>query len=365
MIPRLDDLDALDPENVERYVRSAGWTEQSRAPHASVWTLGVADDELELLVPLDASFRDYRSRLWDGICTLALAEDREPGAILSDISAVAVDTQHFRLLPDLPSGSIGLIEGSTALYGVRKLMFAAAHFATTGQPALVQPTQLAPEAIRFVQTTRLVAPSAGSFVLSVQVPVVAPMSAPDEGTLPFNRHVVLQLHRAISATHRAAGEALRTGGVEPFARLAPEGVSADLCDAVAMIGRQQAFDLRFAWAQVLPAAVTLPRFRFDRHLVDVIRDAARKLPRFVAERDVQLIVQVVQLDRIDRGFGRVTLRLRAPAGLLRVGARLTANLSPALYEQAVEAHRASRQLRVSGQLRGNHMSTVQSVVLLD
>ncbi|MEU8300869.1 hypothetical protein AB0C04_26730 [Micromonospora sp. NPDC048909] len=375
MTLQYSDLDAVEPTKVAQYLRAAGWVERQRGLHAVVWTFGEGDEELEVLLPLDPSFRDYRARLFDMLQVLSLAEERDPQAVVADIGALTVDTQHFRLLPSLPSGSIALLHVTDAIRGVRDLMYAAAHFAFDGRPMLVQPRKRPQGVHRFVRDVRLVAPTAGSFVLTAQIPLeqahrerfprqhgrTEPVARQDAMS---NRQVALQLHQAVRATHRAAGEALRDGSVEPFAARAGEGVSSNLCEAVGLIGRMQPFELRFSWAQSAPLTVQTPRLRFDNHLVEAIDAAAKELPGFAEAEQVELVGQVVQLNRTERGTGQVTLM-----GVLRAGAReehgvrLSATLSLDQYDIAVRAHRTQQEVLAAGQLLHNRLYPVQSFTL--
>jgi hypothetical protein len=357
--PDQADLDAVTPADVARYLAGTGWSQQQRAPHLSVWT--TADDEFEVLLPLNAEFRDYHARLRDAVQTIALSEERTVREVMADVAATTVDTQHFRLLPNLPSGTIALIDIVDVARGVRDLMYAAAHAAVLDTPTLVQPRPRPPQVNTFVRGVRLAAPTAGSFVLSAQVPVVG-----DTEPFPFNRRAVLQLHQAIQATHDAASEAVRRDSIAPFADRAENGISANLCEAVALIGRTQPFDLRFAWAGAIPVSQEIPRFSFDRRLIDTVAAAAKELPRLAAESEVVLTARVIRLDRIDQGYGRATLRggVERPPGYV-ADVSVTATLPPNLYDRAVVAHRERRRIRVVGHLRGTEMSRVTDLEIID
>jgi hypothetical protein len=357
--PNLAGLDGVTPADVARYLAATGWSERQRARHMSVWT--TAENGFELLLPFDAEFRDYNARLRDAVHTIALAEERAARDVLADMAATTVDTQHFRLRPDLPSGTIALVDIVDVVRGVRDLMYAAAHATTVDGPMLIQPRPRPPQVNAFVRGVRVVAPAAGSFVLSAQVPIRG-----DPGSLPFNRRVVLRMHQAIGATHAAAVEAVRRDSVEPFVEHAEDGVSANLCEAVALIGRTQQFDLRFAWARSMPLNRDAPQFSFDQPLIGAVRVAARELPRLAAESEVVITARVIRLDRIDQGHGRATLRGRMehrPGYVADVS--IAAVLPPELYDRAVVAHREQRQIKVVGQLRGTELSRVTSLEIVD
>ncbi|QSB16868.1 hypothetical protein JQS43_11620 [Natronosporangium hydrolyticum] len=368
------DLDALTPAEVETYLASAGWVEQQRAPHAVLWTTGEGDDEVELLLPLNPAYRDYSARLRETVRTIALAEERDAREVLADLTATTVDTQRFRLLPDLPSGSIPLVDIVDVTRGVRDLMFTAAHATVIDTPMVVQPRPRPQEANRFVRGVRLVAPTPGSFVLSVHIPLDRQrepgrpprQTSPDSSPLPLSRRVALKLHQAVAATCVAADEAAGRDSLLPFTDRAADGVSADLCEAISLVGRGQPFDLQFAWAQALPTRLGGNGFAFDRRRIDIIKAAATDLPSMAADSDAVVVARVVRLDRTVQATGTVTLRgaLEGRTGP-RSEVRLTASLPSHFYDTAVVAHRSRRRVRVVGSLRGRELHAVTAVHLLD
>jgi hypothetical protein len=373
------DVAGLDPVDIERYLSASGWSVQQRTDDMAVWVGGEDSEGFELLVPLNPAFGDYHARLLDTVETLALAEDRLPTEVVADLLATTVDTQHFRLLPSLPSGTILLVHVTDAIRGIRDLMYAAAHSAVVGRPMLVQPRQRPPEVHQFVRSVRLAAPAPGSFVLSAQVPLrpepgsaLPRQTSPSgrsnvEDPAPFNRRIALRLHEAVRATHRAAGEAIRTDSLSPFTDQAEAGVSANLCAAISLVGKDQPFDLRFSWAPSQPLTVGGPLVTFDRPILSVIGTAASELPRMVAEgEDVELVARVIELHRVDPNPGSATIRgaLRRPSGYVE-DVRLTATLPADLYDVAVQAHRTRRQIRIAGRLRGNDLDQVRSLTIHD
>ncbi|WP_238015558.1 hypothetical protein KZZ52_01740 [Dactylosporangium sp. AC04546] len=347
--------DTVTPAELTRYLAGNGWVERHQAPHLTVWS--TVDDGFEVLLPLDSAFRDYKARLHDALQTIALAEERATDEVLADVTATTVDKQHFRLLPDSPSGTIRLVDIVDVARGVRDLMYTAAHATVLDAPALVQPRPRPSRVHTFVRSVLLVAPAPGSFVLSAHVPVVSET----ERSL-FNRRVVVQLHRAIHALHTAAGEAARRYSISPFLERTSEGLSANLCEAVGLIGQTQPFDLRFSWAGSAPPSQAASHFSFDRRLVRVVQTAARDLPRQATEIEVIFTGQVVQLDRGAQGDGRATLRGTVGTGPGKSGdLTVTAVLSPQLYDRAVVAHRQRRHVRVAGTLHGGDMSNVTNL----
>lgn len=361
------DVSHLPPVDLARYLAATGWLEDYHEPDVSVWTVGAGENGFEVLVPFNDGFRDYEVRLREALRTVALAEDRHPETVLADVLSVAVDSQHFRLLPATPVGTLPLAAIIDVARGVRDLMYAAAHSATIDEPLLVQPRTRPPEVHRFVRAVRVAAPTAGSFVFTAQVPLLADtgssMGLPPE--VPFHRRVVLKLHGAAGAVHAAAGEAVGRDSVQPFAERAADGVSADLCAAVGLIGAAQPFELRFAWAQSAPLTLDTAQYSFDRPRLDAIRRAAQELPRLAEQGEVVVVGRVIRLERLGAEGGTVTLRgglERTPGYVSDVN--LTAALPADLYALAVQAHQDRRRIRVTGHLRGNELERVRLLEII-
>lgn len=183
--------------------------------------------------------------------------------------------------------------------------------------------------------------------------------------MPFNRRVVRQLYEATSAAHAAAVDAVRDDSMDPFVERAARGVSANLCDAIALVGKDQPFELRFAWAMSVPARVDIATFSFEESLIRVIQEAARELPRLAAEVEAVFTGRVEGLDR-SQGEGQATLRGRTER---QSGStpdiRVTATLLPEHYYRAVVAHRGRLRIRVTGVLRGTELVRVTALEFVD
>jgi hypothetical protein len=335
----------LAPETVRSYLLSTGWRPHPEQEERALWTLVADDHEFELLLP-DRRFRDYPLRVFDVLHTLAVVEDRGFEAVLAELSATDLDTMTFRLLPGGPPGTVPLLNGADALAGVRELVLASTYAAMLGRPLLVQGRR--PAKVRqFAKQVRLGTPQAGSWLIAAQLrlPAASPTTGPPELS---PRQVSLQAHSAVGAAQRAAGEARRGDPLEPFQRRAEEGVSANVCDALAKLGRDEtAYEVRFGWASRHPPPQGARRFRFDPPVIAALREAADRL-RKLPDGRVEVAGTVTKLSRAEGDTGDVVITGEVHTERWAGEQDVKVRLRRELYDQAVQAHGLRRTVRLVG-----------------
>jgi len=353
---------ALTPETLSHYLSSTGWAPEQRLERATLWTRREDDGDFQVLVPGDRALRDYASRVSDFLTTVAAVEERPVRLLLDDLENGGADTLSFRLRPSGPSGTIPLFNAVDALAGVRELVVSSAYALTSAQPMLVQGRR--PEsALDFARTVRLGTPRAGSWAIAAQlvVPRVDADAAP-----PLARQVSLQMHRAVRACFAASGEALREFDLELFLRRTGEGVSSNICDALAKLGRDGVpYDVRFNWARELPSSVPARSFRFGTRRIEALRTAAEQLKVAVPDGEVTVEGQVSKLRRDIGEGGQATVRgpIHTVYGSSERSVRVM--LPDILYQRLVDAHGRRQQVRVTGTAVRGRIERVSRVEVLD
>lgn len=362
-----DAMAEIDPAGVVAYLRASGWCETGSYGRAAVWTRLVDGAEAEVLVPVSVELRDYLTRLAELVGTLSTVEHRPAAEVLQDLRSSRLDVQYIRMMPDGPSGSTPLHEGYLAIKGVHDLFLAAATSAVSSERPTVLPSQKPPQARGFLDQVRLGQTSRGSYVLRVETPLPPPGVEPPVSS----RGVLLHLYQATSAAH-AAARSSGNGDPTPFVERVGEGVSANLCEALADIGgqRRNAFDLRFAWAPASPLVdLDTPTVRFDRPAITALKAGAKYLRELPVTETATIVGRVVDLHRTptDR-LGRVQVEGVVEAGGQRYEDRVTMRLVSRDYDLAVAAHSTGRPLRVVGELRHTgrqfEISRVSSVEII-
>jgi hypothetical protein len=353
----------LAPETVRRYLLSTGWRPDPGQEERALWTLVTDDHEFEVLLP-DRRFRDYPLRVVDVLHTLAVVEDRAVDAVLAELSTTDLDTMTFRLLPGGPPGTVPLLNGADALAGVRELLLASTYATMLGRPLMVQGRRPA-EVRQFAQQVRLGAPREGSWIIAAQLRLPTGLAVVEEPT-PFPRQVSRQAHSAVGAALRAAGEALRGDPAEPFRRRAEEGVSANVCDALAKLGREEtAYEVRFGWAMGHPTPSGARRFRFDAPVIRALKEAAERL-RALPDGRAEVIGVVTKLTRAPRGdAGDVVITGEVQIGQWAAEQKVKVRLGRELYDRAVQAHQHQRAVRLTGVASRGRVETVFDMMIED
>ncbi|MGH3540436.1 MAG: hypothetical protein ACRDUW_27550 [Pseudonocardiaceae bacterium] len=343
------ELASIDLAGVVTYLRATGWRETGTYVRTVIWTRTVDGSDAEVLVPDSAELRDYAARLAELVSTLTAVEHRPAADVLQDLRSPTLDVQHIRMMPDGPSGSTPLHEGYLAVKGVHDLLLAAATSAVSTTRPTVLASQKPQLAKGFLDQVRLGQTGRGSYVLRVETPLPPPDIEPPVSS----REVLLHLYQATSAAHDAAARSSNSD-LTPFVERVGDGVSANLCDALADIGgqRRSSFDIRFTWAPALPLQLDTPAVQFDPPTIAALKAGAKFLRRLPVTEAATVIGRVVDLHRtpMDR-LGKVQVEGVVEKAGQRHEVRVTMRLAPRDYDLALSAHGAQHPLRVVGELR--------------
>ncbi len=362
-------VSALTPEELGRYLTSRGWRPRRQTRlGATIWTFGTGNRESQVLVPRDRELRDYLDRIWDVIGTLAAVEERSEQDVLRDLSQPYVDTQYFHTHPGTPSGTAPILSGIAALEGIRDLMEAAA-YSLVRRPAPVLPGGRRPaETTALVRNLRVGPTSPGSYVIAAQVPLTIP--APEarlfevEAEPPFERRVLLRLYQALRAAQSAASEVLlRTQDMDAFDAQVENGVSSNLCRALAKLGgpdsernqRPQQFEIDFSWAPGLADRPATVPVRFQPELIRILDQAADELGAVPPEGTAVITGTITKTDRDDPSRPKVqvrgTIRVETPEGPQERQRALWVTLAPEQFADLVPPLVATTErVRAAGQL---------------
>jgi hypothetical protein len=267
---------SLSPMDVAAYLRTHGWKETAKDSRSSQWTLRRDRGEIEVLLPHDRKLRDYRLRMGELLETLEIAEQRPRLQILADVAAVHFDVLHLRRVSDSSTDvSLTLDQGLALLRDSRSLLLAAASSAVHPKPHFRKP--FPEEANRFVEGLRIGPTEGGDALLSL----LAPLSAgpPEE---PFGRRVTRTLMQALAAIQVAAAECAASDSREAFDRAVGQGVSSNLCAALANLLEETGADLlevRVSWALSYSTRKdgTPRQVHLSRDLISVLRQAGQFL----------------------------------------------------------------------------------------
>lgn len=355
-------LASIVPRNIRVYLRMHGWEERRiadvRGREQSVWSLPSDAGVYEVLSPSSRAARDFPERVAELLRTLSIAEDRSELELARDLATLAFDIQYFHTQHAGPSGTAPLRDASDAFRAAHNVLSSAA--ATLDEPRLVLPSRRSPRTNEFMDKVLAGPTSEGSYVISIWVPI-PPRLTPDEDAIlfdiadePFERVATRHLNRALAAAQSAAREVVESDvGLDAFVNRAAEGLSANLCEALAEMAGEDSmsFDVRFSWALDRPVRGLASALAFHADTVPVLREAARELRALVPEEAVRIRGNVVRLHREGvLGPGDVTIAGLIVDDPLEKLRRVSVNLSEPDYQLAINAHETFAEVEISGSL---------------
>lgn len=352
---------AVDPSDLSSYLLSRGWHREGNWRGAGVWAL---ESYGRLLIPDRREFQDDGELLADAVRKLAGYEERPERDVLLDIAEPMVDAQFFRTHPDAPSGTTPLPSGFKAAQGIHELMKTAARTTEEG-------TQLLFEGHRsrhvemFLEKILLGSAAPGSYILTARVPVTVPAppqldlwsdeSASHSAGSLAGREVLSGLHRAVVAARDAAESvASGRGRIDAFDERVPDGISANLCQALADLGghaKNRPFEIGFAWARGLPGHEPTEPVSFTGPMARVLAQASDALERLAKSGHARIIgkVETLNMSPGESPKIRIVGEFRGEGGT-PVQRSLWVVVSVTDYNRAIEAQRASWSLDVEGSL---------------
>ncbi|MTL12686.1 hypothetical protein GL307_14110 [Nocardia seriolae] len=346
---------AIDPVALGGYLVSRAWERHGSWRGADVWQKA---GHARLLVPPRIEYPDDDELLWAAIRKLAEAEGRSTRELLLDIAEPAVDIPFFQLHPNSASGTIPLPAALKAIQGIHDALKVSAQTVEAG-PKLLYTGHRSKYVDQFLHDVRVGTTRPGSYIFDVRVPVAPagqltldwPMTSELSG-----RAVIIQLYQASKAVHSAATYSVQQlSGLGSFVEVTGEGVSANLCRAMAALGggaeQCRPFDIGFTWARVEATDLPTATLSFTQPMVRVVARAAALLEKVARSGGAAITGTVETLKRPDsvqiKGL-LVTESPSAEAGPDTAEGAAWVSLTPNKFQQAIEALRDNRSLRVRG-----------------
>ena len=346
-----DALSAVPPRALYAYIKAQGWRRVEPFGEAGdVYAL--EEDGPELLVPASSAFADYAPRISQIIEILSSLEERDGSAILRDLALADVDLVRVRVPEAMADGSIPIDRGVTLFQESRNLLLAAACSAT--RPQRLFRAGRVREAMDYLGTVRMGQTERGSFVISLLSPAPPELvgqvdffdNLPSE---PFPRRVTRTLASGLQAARRAVDLANRGRGIGVFEERVPEGISANLCDALGgLLGDEKELDVSISWALTRKPPGERLQMRFCNSDMAVLMEASRILKEHQDRPDERIDGYVTALARGESAHeGRATIK----AMVDEVMKSIRVDFKPDDYSRIAEAHDNRRVVSLEGDLK--------------
>jgi len=257
------------------------------------------------------TFADIQQRVADFIETLRVEEKRPVAEIVEDLATPNNDIVRARIL-GRGHETLPLEAGVSAFSLFRDALLAAACAAWSPR-GLYGPRKPQP-ALQFVRDARLGQTQRGSYVLMALSPVLPQLATPalfDTEDEPFSRRALRTLAAALQATLVGIRKAAATGRIDALASAVPQGVSANLCDALAGLNRlseNQGVEFSFSWAPARkPVDQTPSRLLLPEDATPYLEEAARIFRYTATLEEVEFFGVVHRLEDAGNATSKVTL----------------------------------------------------------
>ena len=351
--PDPETISSVTPRAIQAYLASHGWRHVDTFGDAGN-IYGLENVDQEILVPVTV-LGDYTRRISEILETLSYIEERDSRAILRDLSLTDFDLVRVRQPDAAADGSLAINAGVALITESRNLLLAAACATVRSQRAFR--AGRIREANEYLHTVRLGQTERGSFVVNLLLPIPPDLgygqadmdsgSPPD----PFERQVTRKLVSGLRATRDAVVAVNRGNDIRAFENEVHQGVSANLCDAIAGLldyGAPTSLDVSVSWAPVRVPTDERARIQFTTSDLTVLKEASRILKDRQEYLDERVEGYVTALAREQaQHTGRVTIK-----GVIDgVMSSIRVDFEPDDYRQILTAHEQRRVVSLQGDLR--------------
>lgn len=343
-------LRAISPSALAAYARGEGWRKvETYGAHADVYE---AHDKPEIILPRTDHLGDYPTVVSKLIAIFSMTAGGDELSIYRNLIGADSDILRVRSILNGDDGSVPIDAGVEIVFQARQMLLAAACAAQAPQPLFRAGANR--EASDYLRRVRLGQTEHGSFIVTLLAPV-PPLLQPrldleetafdDE---PFERQVTLRLTHALEASRNAVERATAGEGGDAFDSAVREGVSANLCEAVAgLIDQACGLEISLTWARTRPRHQVRHTVAFTANDAEVLKEAARTFRARHPKPDVTLYGNVYRLTRGHEAVeGLVTLKALVDGHLRSVHTVL----DQANYGVAVQAHKEKWPVLVNGDL---------------
>ncbi|MBF0552339.1 MAG: hypothetical protein HQK60_17640 [Deltaproteobacteria bacterium] len=334
---------SVAPIEAAFYLKATGW-QQTKLNHGnySIWhNTDPQNEEYEIALVMSKDRSDFVLSMSEMLKVLEAFEQRSQMEIYNDLMVTSTDVIRVRLgSGEAAEDTIPFEEGVQSVEKARELILAAACAAV--QPRPVFPKRKPDRAMDYLRKIRLGQTERGSYVLTIYSRVPPRLGQLDsfEDEPPFERRVTKTLIRSLIATKCAAEKANIDEDVQAFRNAVPDGVSANLCEALVGLvdfhETQRSVEVSLTWSRSRPEPMNIPnKVVVPTDYVPILAEVVRIFKESEPQEDFQLIGQVVKLERDSQSpVGKVTIQ----GWVEEKARRITLELDGSDYDIAVKAH---------------------------
>ena len=343
-----DALIDVGGESLLQFLRRSGWEEVARSKELSYVVVEEPGfPERQVKVPLDRGAPDYLLALQLSVERASSALKLSASELVERLRLEQYDVLSVSAMVD-QSDSLPAGHALKILNGAWKTITAAAWAEDVGQGGrTLYRGPWSPRLAQFLASLRFGHTQPGSF----RFPILSPLPESPEEEVGFALHVETFERRALRKTVNAvnaavaAAEELRDQNRFTFVQRLPDGVSANLCQALSQLPGDISVKFEARWSPTAPDKDNVAEV--PPGLTHIFEEAAGRLGGEDVTGRIVIVGYVRGLKREpEEAVGEVTIRstVAGSPGLYRVV------LTPENYEAAIEAHDTKRAVLVEGVL---------------
>ena len=294
---------SISPTMLQAYLETKGWVRQEIwRSGLVVWALEHNNGSQEILAPLHELSYRYAVRISEVVETLSELEERSQLDVYCDLMGAGADVIRIRAFN--VNGTSGLFIADTAsfLEKTNDLLLAAARAAEHPRRQVYRGrlSQTVSDYLRGVQLL----PGYGmgyDLTLHSRIPAGYGIQEDlgDSFIAPFARRATVALNNGLREARKTSDAVLgREAEISAFGDAAQQGVSANLCEAIAALSNnERGIKISMAWAPVRYSNESGSEFVFTKSDAEVFYAGSEWLRRRSPLLDVHITGEIVQLDR--------------------------------------------------------------------
>ncbi|MDR8017157.1 hypothetical protein [Ectopseudomonas guguanensis] len=338
-------MGTLKIDQIKEFICYTGWELYTKAnEYLEIWRFEEDDRTHEILLPTEAAV-DKELLLSLAIRKLSTILNKPEVSLIEEISAHSDHAIAIRVIhTDVHEGTIPLDDGILLNQNAKELLVAAANAALERRPLYQGRLPIPVSAL--IQNARLGQTAHGSYVVRIFCPEFEHRDAP----VNFTQSTTRTLESALTSLREAIQSYQKSNDPIAFERALTNGVSANLCDAIANIsGKNQERAVQISLkapstGKLIPTETRT--FEFLPQDQESIKIASKYFRQTYTLKNQTVIGVIERLDRrAQQSDGAVRIATTLSNGVKRsVSLQLTLDQ----YQEAIRAHDTKLMVRVTG-----------------
>ena len=344
-------LSSLSLLSLRTYLKSRGWVDEGEwGKRATIYSTEHEGKRWEYLCPLRDTVVDYAECMAEAVEILAKVEERSELDVFHDLAGAGADVIRLRSLNGVVSEALSLGQSAEMLSDAYDMLASAAR--AVEKPKATYRGRVSANVSEYLDEVQPLPGYHEGYSLTLHSPVPAGIGQQidfgDTFTAPFPRRATSQLARALGQAMTAVEKAVVEDSLEPFGQGVQDGVSANLCDAVAeLTSNGRGIEIGLSWADVRPAGIPDCHFRFTENSAGVLTEAAMFLRHREPSMDELVMAQVVRLERQPDEFDGNAVILTSLDGRF---VHLKVTFEQSVYDMVIQAFQERSLISMTGDI---------------